>query len=131
MNTKMLAVLLMATSFAALAACNKAEAPAETAADVADARKDAAKDVAEERKDAADVIGSAATDITSANRDVEEVRIEGDHKVAIEKCEALAGDAQKACKDSADATMESAKASLKAQMSSAMPGTTAAPATSR
>jgi len=137
MNTKMLAVLLTATSFATLAACNKAEAPADTAADVADARADAAENVADERRDAADEIGSAATDITSANQDVEEARIAGDHKIAVEKCEALAGEAQKACKDSADVAMESAKANLQAQMSSGAasgtattaPGTTAAPGT--
>ena len=116
MNTKILAVLLTATSFATFAGCNKAEAPAETAADVADARSDRAENVAEARDDARDVIGSAATNITSANQDIREARIEGDHKVAVEKCESLAGDAQKACKDSADATMESVKASLKAQM---------------
>ena len=50
-------------------------------------------------------------------KDVEETRIEGEHKVALEKCESLAGDAQKACKDSADATYESAKQRLKTQMS--------------
>jgi hypothetical protein len=48
-------------------------APLNTAADVAEARQDAAEDPADERK------------------------------VAPGKCEALAGDARKACKDSADA----------------------------
>ena len=37
-------------------------------------------------------------------------KAEGDHKIAIEKCEALANEQQKACKDEADATYEAAKA---------------------
>ena len=37
-------------------------------------------------------------------------RPNGDHKIAIEKCEALANEQQKACKDEADATYEAAKA---------------------
>ena len=139
MNTKILAVMLSSLSFATLAACNNAEAPAETASDVADARQDAAEDLADERSDAARKMGSAAADMRESAQDVEETRIEGERKVALEKCEALAGDAQKACKDSADATYESAKARLKTQMSSsdaatdgsgtAAPGTAAAPAT--
>jgi len=58
--------------------------------------------------------------------------------VALEKCESLAGEAQKACKDSAEATYESAKERLRTQMSgntgatgsAAAPDTTAAPGTS-
>lgn len=137
MNTKLLAIVLSSMSLAALAGCNRAEAPADTAADVADARQDAAEDVASARQDAADEMGSAAADMRESAQDVEETRIEGDHKVALEKCESLAGDAQKACKDSADATYESAKARLKTQMSNsdasgtaAAPGTSAAPASS-
>jgi len=126
MNTRLLAMIVSTMSLSALAACNKAEAPADTANDVAEARKDAASEM-----------GSAATDMRESAQDVEETRIEGDHKVALEKCESLAGEAQKACKDSADATYESAKSRLKTQMSNsdatgtaAAPGTTAAPATS-
>jgi hypothetical protein len=133
MNTRLLALMLSSLSFATLAACNRAEAPADTAADVADARQDAAEELADERKDAADAMGSAVTDIRESAGDVEETRIEGERKVALEKCEALAGDAQQACKDSADATYESAKARLKAQMSpsgaATDPGATAAPGT--
>lgn len=135
MNTRLLAMIVSTLSLSALAACNKAEAPADTAGDVAEARQEANEDVAEARTDAANEMGSAAADMRESAQDVEETRIEGDHKVALEKCEALAGDAQKACKDSADATYESAKARLKTQMSNsgatgtATPGTTAAPAT--
>jgi hypothetical protein len=137
MNTKLLAILLSSMSLAALAGCNRAEAPADTAADVADARQDAAEDVAAARQDAADEMGSAAADMRESAQDVEEARIDGERKVALEKCEALAGDAQKACKDTADATYESAKERLRTQMSpsgsttdgsgTAAPGTVATP----
>jgi vacuolar-type H+-ATPase subunit H len=137
MNTRLLAMIVSTLSLSALAACNKAEAPADTASDVAEARQEANEDVADARKDAANEMGSAAADMRESAQDVEETRIEGDHKVALEKCESLAGDAQKACKDSADATYESAKARLKTQMSNsdasgtaAAPGTSAAPASS-
>lgn len=138
MNTKLLAILLSSMSLAALAGCNRAEAPADTAADVADARQDAAEDVAAARQDAADEMGSAAADMRESAQDVEEARIDGERKVALEKCESLAGEAQKACKDSAEATYESAKERLRTQMSgntgatgsAAAPDTTAAPGTS-
>ena len=134
MNKQLLAMLVSSMSIVALAGCNKAEAPADTAADVANARQEAAEDVADARKEAADEMGSAATDMRDASKDVEETRIEGEHKVALEKCESLAGDAQNACKDSADATYESAKQRLKTQMSNdtgaAGSATTAAPGTS-
>src|ERR1700722_14617148 len=41
---------------------------------------------------------------------------DGDHKVAIQKCEAASGDAQKACKDQADAKYDLAKANAKAML---------------
>jgi len=45
-----------------------------------------------------------------SQEDTSMAKAEGDHKVAIEKCEALASEQQKACKDEADATYEAAKA---------------------
>jgi len=36
---------------------------------------------------------------------VASAKADGDHNVAIEKCNALAGDAQKACKDQVDAKL--------------------------
>jgi hypothetical protein len=43
---------------------------------------------------------------------------EGRHKIASEKCDALAGDAQKACKDQADAALALTKANAKAARAS-------------
>lgn len=96
--------MLMAGVFAAsLGACNKAEDPAETKADVAEAQSEATQDVAEAQAD-------ANKDAMESNEDTAIAKAEGDHKVAIERCEALPGDQQKACKDEADATYEAAKA---------------------
>jgi hypothetical protein len=39
---------------------------------------------------------------------------EADHKVAVEKCEALTGPAQRQCKDTADRALDQAKESAKA-----------------
>jgi hypothetical protein len=39
-----------------------------------------------------------------------QAKAEGDHKVAIEQCEALPAEEQEACKDKADADYEAAKA---------------------
>ena len=47
MNTRLLAMIVSTLSLSALAACNKAEAPADTASDVAEARQRAYAGVAE------------------------------------------------------------------------------------
>ena len=99
-----LLTMLMAGAFAvSVGACNKAEDPAETQADVADAQSEATQEVAEEQADMnqSTMEGQEETALAKA---------EGEHKVAIEQCEALPGDQQKACKDEADATYEAAKA---------------------
>lgn len=96
--------MLIAGAFAvSLGACNKAENPSETKADVAEAQSEAKEDVAEAQAD-------ANKDAMENNEDTAIAKAEGDHKVAIERCEALPGDQQKACKDEADATYEAAKA---------------------
>jgi len=99
-----LLTMLIAGAFAAsLGACNKAENPAETKADVAEAQAEAKEDVAEEQAD-------ANKDAMENQEDTAMAKAEGDHKVAVERCEALPGDQQRACKDQADADYEAAKA---------------------
>jgi hypothetical protein len=44
---------------------------------------------------------------------------DGERKVAKEKCETLGSDAQKACKDQAEASYESAKAQAQATLDAA------------
>ena len=97
----------------ALAGCNQRESANETAKDVAAARQDA------NQKEAADVATQGTEDRAAAEYDVAVAQADGQRKVAKEKCEALAGDAQKSCKDQADAGYESAKAQAQATLDAA------------
>ncbi len=95
--------MLIAGAFAAsLGACNKAEDPAETQADVAEAQSEATQDVAEAQAD-------MNQDAMEGQEQTALAKAEGDHKVAVEQCEALPADQQKPCKDEADAVYEAAK----------------------
>jgi hypothetical protein len=99
-----LLTMLMAGAFAvSLGACNKAEDPAETQADVAEAQSEATEDVAEAQTD-------MSQDTMENQEDTALAKAEGDHKVATERCEALPAEQQQACKDEADAALEAAKA---------------------
>ena len=51
--------------------------------------------------------------------DVATTAAEGDHKAALEQCDALSGTAQKDCKDKADADYDLVKARAKADLSAA------------
>jgi hypothetical protein len=98
---------------------NVANAEQKAADNVADAQKDASKDVANE----AERVDDKAKDLDNAEvkgaYDVEMARAEGDRKIALNKCETLGGDAQKECKNVADADYQAAKAQLQAMRSSA------------
>lgn len=96
--------MLIAGAFATtLGACNQAEDPAETRADVAEAQSEATQDVAEAQAD-------MNQDVMQGQEETALAKAEGEHQVAIEQCEALPGDQQAACKDEADAEFEAAKA---------------------
>jgi len=88
-------ILIAGAAIALLAACQQAESPTEVRDDVADAQQEAREDNTQVQMDA-----YADTAVT---------RAEGEHKVAIERCEALAGDEQRLCKDQADASLDAAK----------------------
>lgn len=77
-------LLTAAAVLALLSACQQAESPAEVRDDVAEAESQAAKDAA----------------LSQA---------EGDYRVALERCEALAGDEQTACKQEAQSMLEAAR----------------------
>ena len=100
---RLLTMLMAGALAASLGACNKAEDPAKTQADVAEAQSEASQDVAEAQAD-------ASKNAMESGEETAQAKAEGEHKVAIERCEALPGDQQKACKDEADATYEAAKA---------------------
>lgn len=87
--------LIAAAALALLAACQQAESPAEVREDVQDAKQEAVEENKEVQAD--------------AYEDTAMTKAEGEHKIAIERCEALAGDEQQLCKDQADAALEAAK----------------------
>jgi hypothetical protein len=102
----------------ALSGCNKAESPDKVASDVA--KKDVSAEQSAEKTDAS-VTNDLSKDVDKANQ--KEVRAaaddavtqaEGENKIALAKCEALGGDAQKACKDQANAELDMVKQRAKA-----------------
>jgi hypothetical protein len=116
---------LLATALLGLSACNKAESPEKVQADVAKAKTDAVEEntkadekvtqvEAQAAKDRADAEAKAADKSVGALVDSAVTQAEGDTKVALAKCEALEADAQKACKDKANAHMDAVKAKAKA-----------------
>jgi hypothetical protein len=119
-----LSCALLASAFLSLSAFNKAEAPDKVQADVAKAQSDAAAEnakadekvkqvEADAAKDRADALAKVADKSVGAVVDSAVTQAEGETKVALAKCEALQGDAQKSCKDTANAHLDAVKAKAK------------------
>ena len=100
--------------------CNSAKSPAAVATDVAAARQQASTEVMDARKDAAKNVDSAAANVDGSSKDLNDAsaraaydvsvaQADGDHSVAIQQCSALSGEAQKSCKERADAGYDQAK----------------------
>ena len=116
----------LALAALAVAGCNRASTPATVDNNVAKASEDAAKDNSKALQSQAKTDESANAEVAKADEkadekkadsasDVAVTEAEGAHKVAIEKCDALSGDAQRACKDQADARLKLSKANAKAE----------------
>jgi hypothetical protein len=116
---------LLASALLGLSACNKAESPDKVQADVAKAQSDAVEEnakadekqkqvEAEAAKERVDAQAKAVDKSVSGLVDSAVTQAEGETKVALAKCEALDGDAQKACKDKANAHMDAVKEKAKA-----------------
>jgi hypothetical protein len=126
MQKLMMPVIAM-LALASLSACNNAKSPDAVGNDVAAAQAKRAKEVADAKQDAAKDANKAeakvedkASDLNNVNAknayDVAMAQADGDHKVATQKCDAISGDPQKACKDQADAKYDLAKANAKATL---------------
>jgi hypothetical protein len=108
-----------------LSGCNKAASPDKVASDVAKAtesaeKKDARAEEKAEKTDAA-VTNDLSKDVDKANSkevrsaaDDAIIQAEGENKIALAKCEALNGDAQKACKNQANSELDMVKQRAKA-----------------
>ena len=119
---------LLASAFLCVSACNKAESPDKVQADVAKAQSSAAEDnaKADEKvkqveagatKDRADALAKVADKSVGAIADSAVTQAEGETKIALAKCQALEGDAQKACKDEANAHLDAVRTKAKAAKS--------------
>jgi hypothetical protein len=116
---------LLASALLCLTACNKAKSPEEVQADVAKAQSTAVDEnakadekvkqvEADAAKDRADALAKVADKSVDVVADSAVTQAEGDTKIAVAKCEALQGDAQKTCKDEANAHLDAVKAKAKA-----------------
>jgi Na+-transporting methylmalonyl-CoA/oxaloacetate decarboxylase gamma subunit len=123
-----LSCALLASALLCLSACNKAESPDKVQADVAKAQSDAVAEntKADEKvkqveaaalKDRADALAKVADKSVDALADSAVTQAEGETKIALAKCQALEGDAQKTCKDDANAHLDAVKAKAKAAKS--------------
>src|SRR5450432_1344741 len=98
-----LSCALLASALLCLSACNKAESPEKVQADAA--------------KDRADALAKVADKSVGALADSAVIQAEGETKIALAKCQALEGDAQKTCKDEANAHLDAVRAKAKAAKS--------------
>jgi hypothetical protein len=129
---KLLVSMVALVAVGMASGCNNAKSPDAVANDVAAAQAKRASEVADAKQDAAKDANQAeakvddktnALNIANAKGayDVAMAQADGDHKVALQKCEAASGDAQKACKDQADAKYDLAKANAKAMLAAEKP----------
>jgi hypothetical protein len=129
---KLLVSMVALFAVAMVGGCNNAKSPDAVANDVAAAQAKRASEVADAKQDAAKDANKAETqvddktnDLNNANAkgayDVAMAQADGDHKVASQRCDAMSGDAQKACKNQADAKYDLAKANAKAMLAAQKP----------
>lgn len=112
-----------------LAGCTKAKSPSDVQGDVAKATQEAAKNNADAdakrkqaeaqtrqdlAKDQADIQARAADKDVAAVADEAVTEAESANKIALAKCEALEGDAQKQCTDKANSHLKEVKDRAKA-----------------
>jgi hypothetical protein len=112
-------------TLALIAGCNNAKSPDAVANDVAAAQHKTAQEIADAQKEAAKDAATATEKVDEKTKDLNNVqatgaydvsmaKAEGTHKIALDQCAALSGDAQSKCKDVADADYAAAKANAKA-----------------
>jgi hypothetical protein len=124
MSHKIAVALLGLSALLALGACNRQHSAADVQKDTASAAQKAAENVGNAEDKADKRVASARGDVRDEQRDLQhtaavenekvaDTQAEGAHKVALARCESLSGNAQKSCRDQADADYEAAKADAK------------------
>jgi hypothetical protein len=105
----------------ALSACNKSKSPEDVSKDVANAEQKANNEVTKSEERAQSALDKSYqkvndreirfnTDAAHQTYNVAVARADGNRKVALATCESQSGDAQKACKDQAEADYKTARA---------------------
>lgn len=123
MRTLLTAAIVIAVF--TIAGCDNAKPPDTVTKDVAKAEQKAANEVANSEKAAEKDLNKAAEKVddklvdfnnTAAKEayNLAVAKADGDRKVALANCQALGGDAQKTCKEQAQADFGAAKANAKA-----------------
>lgn len=109
----------------ALAGCNKSKSPEDVAKDVAKAEQKADIEVTKSEERAQSALDKSYekvndqeikfnNDAARQTYNVTMAKADGNRKVALATCESQSGDAQKACKDQAEADYLAARADAKA-----------------
>ena len=108
----------------ALAGCNQSKSPEEVAKDVANAEQKANNEVTKSEEHAQSALDKSYEKVNDQeikfNNDaahqaynVAVAKADGNRKVALATCESQSGDAQKACKDQAEADYKAARLDAK------------------
>ena len=105
----------------ALAGCNKSKSPEDVSKDVANAEQKANNEVTKSEESAQSALDKSYkkvndqeikfnNDAAQQTYNVAVAKADGNRKVALATCESQVGDAQKACKDQAEADYNTARA---------------------
>jgi hypothetical protein len=124
-DMRMVLTSAMAIAVLIIAGCDSAKSPDTVGKDVAAAQQKAAAELANSEKAAEKDLNKAADKVddtlvnfnNAAAKDAYNLAVakaDGDRKVALANCLALGGDAQKTCKDQAEADYGAAKANARA-----------------
>jgi predicted small secreted protein len=114
-----------------LAGCNKAKSPDDVSKDIATAEQKASNEVAKSEERAKSVLDKSYEKVNDQevkfNNDaahqlynVAIAKADGNRKIALATCESQSGDAQKACKDQAEADYSAARADAKVSAEAAV-----------
>jgi hypothetical protein len=132
MKRILLKMIIVVAGACAMSACDQPKSGTQVAKDTNAAEQKAAEKVAKAEQTAADKETDAAKDVRKdrealtheeavQTQNVRETEADGSHKIALARCEALSGSAQKSCRDQADAAYEVAKAKAKLARAQADP----------
>ena len=118
-------MLIFVVAALALAGCSKSKSPEDVSKDVAKAEQKAISEVAKSEELAQSALDKSYGKVNDQeikfNNDaahqaynVAVAKADGNRKVALATCESQSGDAQKACKDQAEANYKTARADARA-----------------